>query len=560
MSFTTFFSQILKNTNRLLSIVFLSTLVPLGFVWAQTPSYETYQKQFQNTIGVADTVTEKLLAQRQAIRAGYDAQAMEGPIDPASYKLGPGDGVYLDVYAAHSLDQDLTVTPEGHLIIARIGQVGVSGLTIPEAEQKINDLLKKDYKTPEVSLSLRKIRSVKVSVIGDVLAPGMYTAAGLSRVNEFIDKAGGFLTKSSLRNIEVRDPQGKMSAKADMVRYLVAGDLSANPTIQGGEVIVVPRISKFVTINGSVGDPGRKEYAEGDKLSVLIRIARGVHLDARLDSVEIARFTEDNPSIARRLYVNFAAGEDPDLKEGDIVSIRGRSEYHLPHVVAVSGEVKYPGKYSIEPGETRLMDVITRSGDILPTGSLEEAVVLRRVGIGSWESDPEFIMLQQLAQNPSVKLTDEQTSYYQARMRQLGRSIMVVNFKSLIERNDTSQNIYLRDDDSLWVPRARGYVSVIGSVNNQGNVSYVPSMKYKYYIEKTGGYTSSADKSEVRIINSRTSTYIDPRSDDDYQIGPGDTIVIPVEKPTFWDSFGKVTLLLAQIVTVIAGVVILFKK
>jgi hypothetical protein len=104
MSFITFFPQVLRNTYRPLFIVLLSTLVPLAFLWAQTPSYETYQKQFQNTIGVADTVTEKLLAQRQAIRSGYDMQAMEGPIDPATYKLGPGDGVYLDVYTAHSLD------------------------------------------------------------------------------------------------------------------------------------------------------------------------------------------------------------------------------------------------------------------------------------------------------------------------------------------------------------------------------------------------------------------------------------------------------------------------
>jgi protein involved in polysaccharide export with SLBB domain len=137
---------------------------------------------------------------------------------------------------------------------------------------------------------------------------------------------------------------------------------------------------------------------------------------------------------------------------------------------------------------------------------------------------------------------------------------MVVNFKSLVEHNDSTQNIYLRDDDSVWVPRARGYVSVIGSVNNQGNVTYIPAMTYRYYINKAGGYTSSADKGAVRVINSRTSTYIDPRSDDDYQIGPGDTIVIPSEKPSFWESFGKVTLLMAQIVTIIAGVVILFKK
>ncbi len=524
---------------------------------AQMSPYEAYQKQYQNRLGVADTTTAKLLEQRQAIRAGYDAQALEGPVDASTYKLGPGDGVYLNVYAAHSLDQDLTVTPEGRLIIPRTGQVDVAGLTVPEAEKKVNSLLRKEYKEPDASLSLRKLRSMKITVVGDVLAPGIYTTTALSRTNELIDKAGGFNKESSLRNIEIRDQSGKLRTKADLVSYLVAGDVTKNPILEGGDVLVVPRVYSFVTINGSVGVPGQKEFVEGDRLSTLIKIAHGLRSDAILDQVEISRFRVDNVSIAERFSVNYASGDDPELKEGDVISIKGRAEYHIPKVVSVAGEVQNPGKYSIERGSTRLLDVLSRAGSILPTGSLEEAVVLRRSGVGSWESDPEFIMIQQLANNPSAKLTDDQLNYYQARSRQLGRSIMVVNFKSLIEKGDTSQNIYMRDDDSVWVPRARGYISVIGSINNQGNVNYIQGMPFHYYIEKAGGYTSAADKGEVRVINSRTSTYIDPRSDDDYEIGPGDTIVIPAEKDTFWEDLVKITALTAQVITIIAGVILL---
>jgi protein involved in polysaccharide export with SLBB domain len=134
---------------------------------------------------------------------------------------------------------------------------------------------------------------------------------------------------------------------------------------------------------------------------------------------------------------------------------------------------------------------------------------------------------------------------------------MVVDFKKLLYDNDMTQNIIMRDDDSVWIPRDRGFVSVIGSVNNQGNVSFIEGMNYRYYIEKAGGFTAKADKSATRVINSRTSTYIDPRSDSHYEIGPGDTIVVPAEKNTFWKDLQDITALTAQIVTIIAGVALL---
>jgi protein involved in polysaccharide export with SLBB domain len=103
-------------------------------------------------------------------------------------------------------------------------------------------------------------------------------------------------------------------------------------------------------------------------------------------------------------------------------------------------------------------------------------------------------------------------------------------------------------------------VSVIGSVNNQGNVAFIPGAKYKEYISKAGGYTSGADKSQVRVINSKSSSYVDPSSDSDYELGPGDTIVIPAEQHTFWEDFGKATAITAQIITIFAGIFLLSQK
>jgi protein involved in polysaccharide export with SLBB domain len=342
-----------------------------------------------------------------------------------------------------------------------------------------------------------------------------------------------------------------------MQRFLAAGDLDANPVIEGGDVVLIPRVRSYVTMNGAVSDPGMKEFVVGDKLSTLIKVSRGLRPDALIDSIEISRFLPDDPSRAVRHYVGLT--DDPELHEGDAVHISARSQYHVPKLVSVSGEVRHPGKFAIEPGVTRLTDVLSRAGGILPNGSLDDAVVLRRAGI-TWESDPEYIMLDRLVGDKANPLTDDQYNYYIARTRQLGRSVMIVNFRSLLQKGDALQDILLRDEDSISVPRSRGFVSVLGNVTNPGNIMYDEHANWSDYIRFAGGYTSSADEGEVRIINSRTSTYIDPRGDNTYKIGPGDTIVVPSEKDTFWKNFESVTAITAQVLTIVAGILLLTRN
>jgi protein involved in polysaccharide export with SLBB domain len=540
------------RTIGLLSILFTVIFLQKD-IFAQTGAKEL----MINRTAVADTLTQKLLQQREAIRAGSDAQALEVAIDPNTYILGPGDGVYLNVYAAHILDQDLAVTPEGRIIVPQTGQVYVSGLTVAEAEKKVNQLLARDYKNPQAYLSIRKLRTMKVSVLGEVLSPGVHQATSMMRVSEIISKAGDLTERSSIRNIEIHRADGTLRAKADLAKYYFTGDMTANPTLQGGDVILVPRVTKMIMVNGAVAAPGSFEYADGDKLSSVIALAKGLLPGSRTDSVEIARFSPDDQFHSHRMYVNFNAGEDPEIKEGDVISVRGTAQYHTPRVVTITGEVQYPGKYSIELNQTKLTDILHRAGGILSSGSLDEAIVLRRAGVGSWETDPEYIMIERLKGFDEKRISDDQFNYYMARSRQLGRSVMVVNFRSLIEKGDASQDIVMRDEDSVWIPRARGFVSVIGCVNSQGNVGYIEGGTYRDYIERAGGYTSIADKGEVRVINSKTSTYINPRSDDSYRIGPGDTIIIPAEQHNFWKNFETVTTLTAQIVTIIAGIIVL---
>jgi protein involved in polysaccharide export with SLBB domain len=519
----------------------------------------TSSELFQNRIGVADTLTEKLM-QRRSMGAVNDVQALEEPVDPKTYVLGPGDGLYLNVYAMHALDQDLTVTPEGRLLIPKIGQVQVAGLTVSQAEQEAIKLLSKDYKSPDASLVLRKLRPVKINVIGEVLTPGVQTVTAMQRVSEVIDRAGGLTSSSSLRNIQVRTQSGGLRTKADLFRYYSVGDLSGDPIIESGDVIVVPTAERFVTIRGSVVKQGKMEFVDGDSLSTIIHLAKGLLPSSLTDSIELARFSSSDPSHTERTYVNFARGNDPLLHDGDEIFIRSKTQYHLPRLVSVAGEVPFPGTYAIEPGTTRLKDILMRAGGVLPTGSLEEAALIRRYGVGSIEGDPELQRLNTFATMSKEGLSEQELTYYSARARLLFRSVMVVDFKSLMTKNDESQNIMLREEDSIYIPRALGYVTVSGSVNNQGNVAYIEGGSYRDYIEHAGGYSATADKSGLRVVNPKTGSYIDPRSDPGYKISPGDMIIIPQERSTFWKDLNTGTAITAQVLTIFAGIYLLFIK
>jgi protein involved in polysaccharide export with SLBB domain len=543
----------IKLSFALLAAVILGiTLLPVSSM-AQMTSGELYSS-FKNNLGVADTATEKILARRQGqMQAGTDAQALEQAVDPATYILGPGDGVYLVVYAIHGLDQDLTVTPEGRLLIPEVGGVAVAGYSISEAEKGVKQALAKDYKSPDVSLSLRHLRPMKVSVVGDVLSPGIQTTTALQRVSEVIDRSGGFKPSSSLRNIEVRTSTGALRAHADLVRYYALGDLAANPPVQSGDVIVVPSAKTYILVSGSVGSPERLEYVKGDSLSTALALCGGLLPASALDSIEIARFPDNDAVHAQWLWFNYAHGENPQLQEGDQIFVHAFSQYHVPRLVVIDGQVPFPGEYPIEPGTTRLKDILDRAGGVLPNASLNEARLIRRTGISSYSNDLEFQRLVQMAGLRKEGLTEEQYDYYSSHFLQFA---MVVDFKALMS-GDQSQNIFLREQDSIYIPRAMGYVTVSGSVNNQGNVEYIEGGSWHDYIAKAGGFTSDADRGAIRVVNPKTGSFIDPRSESDYIITPGDMIIVPEEEAHFWKDVTAATTLAASVLTIIVGIVVL---
>ena len=106
---------------------------------------------------------------------------------PSNYKLGPGDEVIIDVWGASETTIRQTISPEGSIQISSIGPVYLNGLTIKDATNYLQREFMKIYAgisgsapSSQVKLSLGKIRTIQVNIMGEVAVPGTYALSSFS--------------------------------------------------------------------------------------------------------------------------------------------------------------------------------------------------------------------------------------------------------------------------------------------------------------------------------------------------------------------------------------------
>jgi protein involved in polysaccharide export with SLBB domain len=215
----------------------------------------------------------------------------------------------------------------------------------------------------------------------------------------------------------------------------------------------------------------------------------------------------------------------------------------------LSGEFRYPGSYAIEPGVTRLKEILDRAGGFNTDASLADAVVIRRSVLQ--EKDP---LLERILQIDPKERTLEETDYLRVKIQERP-AVMAVNFPRLMA-GDEQENILLSDNDSLFAPSQKLFVKVTGKVKNPGNITYRPGRTYREYVEAAGGYGWRADDGETQIIKGKNGDTFLASSESRYDLEPGDAIFVPEEpKEDFWKGFTTALSIFAQLATVVAVVV-----
>jgi protein involved in polysaccharide export with SLBB domain len=442
-----------------------------------------------------------------------------------NYIIGAGDVLLIAIFSQTYTTYQLSVTPSGTLIIPRLKEIFVQGLSIDKLQALLSREFAKVYRSADVTVSLISLRSFYVDIVGEVSVPTRLLVNAATRVSDVISQSP-ILQNASLRQVRLKRANPDTLMTLDVFRYYRLLDNSDNPYLQENDIIQVSKQTKSVTLYGEVKYQGSYEFVEGDSLYTLLKLAGGLLESAILDSVDIIRYFPDQLHTYT-FSVNvrgFPATSNVPLQDGDRVQVRRIPLWRPDETVLLQGRVKVPGYYRIEKGRTRLRDVIERAGGFLELASLEEATLIRPKAIRK-EID--------LSSIKEIDPEDPEYQYAVARKREDPKGRITVDFKKLFLQNDDSQNITLEEGDIINIPLFRSYVNVIGRVVRPGNIEYIKGEGIKYYIQKAGGFTERAKRNDIKILKPSSGDLLD--ADDVDEIEPSDVILVQ-EKPKsqFW--------------------------
>jgi len=401
-----------------------------------------------------------------------------GPVDPG-YRLGPGDQVVVVLTGDVQLSYTLDVSREGTIVIPDVGQVNVAGLTLREVEDRLYERLGRVYSgvgrgegaTTQFGLSLGKLRSNQVFMIGEVTRPGAYQVSSVATVFNALYQARGPNDNGSFRRIEVRRG-GRVIQVVDVYDYLLRGDSHDDIRLEQGDVIFVPLAGPQVGIQGAVRRPAIFELKEGEGMRDLLAFAGGLQAQASLARVQIDRVLppeQRRPGVERTLVdvdvrALLAGGAAPRLFDRDIVSVFAVAEERRNRVTVV-GEVRRPGIYEWQPGQT-LWGVIDRAEGLGEDAYTARAHVYRYNPVDGSRS---LLRIPLYAATPGVR-----------------------------------QDIQLSDRDSVVVfsraaLRNSQAVTIAGFVKHPGNYALAEGMTARDLVLAAGGFVTGADETVAEL-------------------------------------------------------------
>ncbi len=272
---------------------------------------------------------------------------------PKNYILGPDDELVIDVFGYQEANYHLTVSPEGSINIPFIGIVPVTGITIEQATKRIKDkMIHSGYASmgnsqTQLQVSIGKIRSIRVTVIGDAKKPGSYNISSLSTLFNALYAAGGPTNKGSFRQIElIRN--NRVITKLDAYDFLLRGDQTNNVRLTDQDVIRIPPAKVQVSLLGQVKREGIFEILPADNLQKLIDFSGGFTNEAYTASIQIKQVTDKERRIKDVLKNEFSMYNP--LKGDSIVVNKILNRYD--NKITISGAVYRPGTYELERGTT----------------------------------------------------------------------------------------------------------------------------------------------------------------------------------------------------------------
>src|SRR5213083_2700842 len=432
---------------------------------------------------------------------------------PGAYQISSLGTVLTALYAAGGVTER-----------ANMRRIEVQRLGKPVAALDLYDYLlrgdtRSDIRLETGDVVFVPVHETRVQVSGAVIRPGIYDLQAGEQLGDLLAASGGFRADAALQRLTVhrilaaaergpgRAPRAALDIALAVAARAPAGDgqgtsyrtpalgapgirVPALALMDGDSVVVdsLPPLSEtyYVAIAGRVNKPGRFPWRPGLTLRDLVQLARGPTIGAYLKEAEIARLPQNRsggqlattlrvPLDSTYLFERTANGRfvgppgvqvpasgaaDVALQPYDNVLIMQEPQFDLQRAVVVSGQVRYPGTYSLHSKEDRLADVITRAGGL------------------TQQAYPEGIRFVRA---------------------QAGVGRVNIDLPQALHDQKSRDNVILQPDDSISIPEYQPTVKVTGAVNAPSSLLWRRGADLDYYLSAAGGLAASADGGRVSV-------------------------------------------------------------
>jgi protein involved in polysaccharide export with SLBB domain len=303
-------------------------------------------------------------------------------VPDANYVLGPGDTMQIRIWGA-SIDAEFTgiISREGYINIPRVGIVAMAGVKFGQAEKVIRKEAEKYVQGINLSVSLARLRSVEVFVVGEVPNPGLQLVPAFSSALEGLLSSGGVNKSGSLRTIQLFR-NNKLFKTIDLYELLLAGSRASDVMLQDRDVIFVPPIGKTAAVAGAIAKGAIFELKEEKSLADLITLGGGLLPQGFSGRIYLRRFEGNNQFSVQDLTDALAGNrlKEMPLQAGDLLEINYLGSQR-PQVVRLTGNVWREDVFTSRP-ELKLSDILT-SPDLLKPEAITDFAMLHRYDAGS---------------------------------------------------------------------------------------------------------------------------------------------------------------------------------
>ena len=387
---------------------------------------------------------------------------------PKNYILGPGDEVIVDIFGANQSTIRSVISPEGYINVDILGPIYLSGKSIESANVFLKGKLAQIYEglsggeeKTDIQLSLGQVRSIQITIVGEVPNPGTFMVTSLSTVFHAMFQAGGVKEPGTVRAIKlVRN--NKPIATIDIYDFLLNGSRKNDVRLEEGDVIIVEPYQSVVKVQGYVKRPMNYEMKEGETIADLLKYAGGFSKTAYSDNVSVVRQQGHDfvvTTVEASQYSSFF------LKNGDEIEVR-KMDARFDNRISISGAVFLPGVFELKPEVNSVRKLVNKAGGLLPEAFTNRALIHRQHEDRSLETcaiDLEGIM------------------------------------------NGTKPDVSLQNNDELFVHSVfelndQGTFSINGEVAIPGTFPFAANTTVQDLILQAGGLLRSASAARVDVV------------------------------------------------------------